>query len=65
MSARRSDTSKLPALPPAQTCARCGAVFRWEPSEPGVKNAPLSAHLAKPSDNCDCGYGALAPVLEQ
>jgi hypothetical protein len=52
-----------PALPTAQTCAKCGAQFRWEPSDPTVKNSPLAAHLVKPSDTCDCGYGALAPVL--
>ncbi len=55
----------MPMLPPAQTCARCGATFRWEPSEPGVQNAPLAAHLAKPSETCDCGYGALVPVFER
>ncbi len=65
MSTRKPDASKLPSLPPAQTCDRCGAVFRWEPSEPGVKNAPLAATLAKPSDKCDCGYGARAPLFEQ
>ena len=53
-----------PALPPTQTCAKCGAVFRWEPRDPTVKNSPLSAHLAKPSDTCDCGYGTLAPIFD-
>jgi hypothetical protein len=53
-----------PALPPTQTCAKCGAVFKWELRDPAIKNSPLTANLQKPSDTCDCGYGALAPVFE-
>ena len=60
-----SKAAAKPELPSAQTCAKCGAVFRWEPSDPTVKNSPLSAHLSKPSDTCDCGYGTLAPVFEE
>ena len=52
-----------PQLPPAQTCAKCGAEFRWEPSDPMVKGSPLVARLSKPADDCDCGYGSLPSRL--
>ena len=52
-----------PQLPSSQTCAKCGAEFRWEPSNPLVKGSPLVARLAKASDECDCGYGNAAPAL--
>ncbi|MHB1206656.1 MAG: hypothetical protein ACYCZX_13890 [Rhodospirillaceae bacterium] len=58
------DSTQLgPKLPPSQTCAKCGAEFRWEPSNPLVKGSPLAARLSKPSDECDCGYGSVAPSL--
>lgn len=53
----RDITQPAPKLPPGQTCAKCGAEFRWEPSDPRVKGSPLVARLYKPSDDCDCGYG--------
>ncbi len=52
-----------PKLPPIQTCSKCGAEFRWEPSNPREKGSPLAARLSKPSDECDCGYGSAAPAL--
>ncbi len=57
-------TNDAPRLPPKQECAKCGAEFRWEPSNPAVKGSPLAARLSKPSDECDCGYGSLPPRLE-
>jgi hypothetical protein len=58
------DTTQLgPKLPPSQTCGKCGAEFRWEPSNPLIKGSPLAARLSKPSDECDCGYGSVAPSL--
>jgi hypothetical protein len=53
-----------PKLPPRQACSKCEAEFSWEPSEPLVKGSPLIARLAKPSDDCDCGYGSVAPIFE-
>ena len=53
-----------PQLPQRQTCSKCNAEFSWEPSDPLVKGSPLVARLAKPSDECDCGYGSVAPSLE-
>jgi len=50
--------------PQSQTCAKCGAVFRWQPSDPKVVGSPLVAQLTKPVDGCDCGYGTGAPILE-
>jgi hypothetical protein len=46
-----------PAIPASQTCAKCGAEFRWKPSEPAVKTSPLIAQLIKAGKGCDCGYG--------
>lgn len=59
----RDITQPAPKLPPGQTCSKCGAEFRWEPSDPRVKGSPLVARLSKPSDECDCGYGNAAPAL--
>ena len=53
----RDITQPAPKLPPVQPCSKCGAEFRWEPSDPRVKGSPLVARLSKPSDDCDCGYG--------
>lgn len=40
--------------PPADTCARCGAEFRWD-------RAPVGGgwvmRLVKAGKGCDCGYG--------
>lgn len=60
---RRPGGLLAPSAPQSQTCAKCGAVFRWEPSEPQTEGSPLVAHLVKPVDGCDCGYGTGAPVL--
>ncbi len=62
----RSTEKKDPAptLPAVQVCAKCEAEFRWEPSNPKVKGSPLVARLAKPSDECDCGYGNVVPELD-
>ena len=49
------------STPQSQTCAKCGAVFRWQPSDPRIEGSPLTAHLMKISDKCDCGYGTGAP----
>jgi len=46
-----------PVIPPTQTCAKCGAEFRWQPSDPTVKTSPLIAQLIKAGKGCDCGYG--------
>jgi hypothetical protein len=61
---KRPESGSTPQLPPKQTCGKCDAEFRWEPSDPRVKGSPLVARLSKPSDNCDCGYGSLPPRLE-
>jgi hypothetical protein len=61
---KKSGSGASPQLPPKQTCTKCDAEFRWEPSEPLVKGSPLVARLSKPSDKCDCGYGNLPPRLE-
>ena len=55
--------ASAPQLPAVQACSKCSAEFRWEPSNPAVKGSPLVARLAKPSDECDCGYGNLPPRL--
>ncbi|MBD25774.1 MAG: hypothetical protein CMG46_12370 [Candidatus Marinimicrobia bacterium] len=47
-----------------QSCGKCGAEFLWEPSSPKSKGSPLVARLSKPSDKCDCGYGAARPELK-
>jgi hypothetical protein len=52
-----------PQLPPKQVCGKCDAEFRWEASNPAVKGSPLVARLSKPSEECDCGYGNVAPAL--
>ena len=59
-----SKTKLAPKLPTEQVCAKCNAVFYWEPSDPLVKGSPLVARLAKPSEHCDCGYGSMPPELE-
>jgi hypothetical protein len=66
MASKPSATSSapLPAVPASQSCAKCGAVFRWAPSDPKVKGAPLVAHLVKAADTCDCGYGTGRPVFD-
>ncbi len=46
-----------PQFPRKQSCDKCGAEFRWEPSDPAVKGSPLVARVVKPSPTCDCGYG--------
>jgi len=56
--------SSAPQLPPKQVCGKCEAEFRWEPSDPMIKGAPLVARLSKPSEECDCGYGNAPPPLE-
>ena len=59
----KDNTQLGPKLPPSQACGKCGAEFRWEPSNPLIKGSPLAARLSKPSDECDCGYGSVAPSL--
>lgn len=46
-----------PQFPRKQSCEKCGAEFRWEPSDPSQKGSPLVARVFKPSPQCDCGYG--------
>jgi hypothetical protein len=50
-----------PQFPRRQTCGKCGAEFKWEPSDPMVKGSPLIAKVAMPSSKCDCGYGYAPP----
>jgi hypothetical protein len=57
----QSKKPQAPQLPNSQACAKCGAEFRWEPSNPAEKVSPLVLRLAKPSDECDCGYGTVVP----
>ncbi|MDX2224773.1 MAG: hypothetical protein SFV21_18615 [Rhodospirillaceae bacterium] len=58
----KDQTDLTPQLPNRQTCGKCGAEFRWEPSEPEKKGSPLVARCAKPSSKCDCGYGKPPPA---
>jgi hypothetical protein len=39
-------------------------VFRWRPIDPKNKASPMTAHLVKSEEKCDCGYGTGAPVFE-
>lgn len=64
VSGKSAKGADAPQLPRKQSCAKCGAEFHWEPSNPEVKGSPLVARLAKPSEECDCGYGSTAPELE-
>jgi hypothetical protein len=50
---------------PEQTCAKCGAVFRWRPIDPKNKASPMTVHLVKSEEKCDCGYGTGAPVFQE
>jgi hypothetical protein len=62
--AQRGGPAAALSGPPDQTCAKCGAVFRWKPLDPKNKASPMTAHLVKSMEKCDCGYGTGAPVFE-
>jgi len=55
---------KVPVLT-GEDCAKCGAAFRWESSDPGRKGAPLVLRLVRGSAKCDCGYGRRADDEEE
>jgi hypothetical protein len=53
----KDQVNLTPQFPRKQSCAKCGAEFCWEPSDPNAKGSPLVARVVKPSATCDCGYG--------
>jgi hypothetical protein len=57
----KDQVDSQPQFPRRQECDKCGAEFRWEPSDRNVKGSPLIAKVVKPSTRCDCGYGKAKP----